>query len=308
MKRNSILVLAALVISTFFLSSYRMGAASQGWDCTGAETGLSNPAGCSNGGCHGNINAGITVVLELDSAGGIPVTKYKGGQTYTFKITGTNTTANSLPKFGFQVAAILDSVAQVTPVNAGAFQQTGLPTGVHFSAPIATYYVTNIVEQGTPLSPKSGTGGTGTVYQESFTWTAPATGTGTVSFWGVLNAVNFDGSASSADHWNTARLVVTEDTTTVHVSAINELNGNLEANVYPNPVTDEVQLELTNATLGLYNLNIFDTQGRVVLGQTVEVNGGFSKTTLNTSNWASGIYLVKLSNDAGQKVMKIVKR
>ncbi len=309
MKKTNILIFGVLIVTSFFMSSYRSGAANNGWDCTGAESGLSNPTGCSNGGCHGNSAiTGITVTLELDSAGIVPIIKYKPDSTYTVKITGTNTTTFNLPKFGFQVACILGSTGQVTPTNAGTFQQTGLPSGVHFSAPQANNYVTNIIEHTLALAPLSGTGGNGTIYQKSFKWTAPAAGTGTVSFWGVLNAVNGDGSASSADKWNTQNLIVEEDTAKPIVNGITEVNSKLELNLYPNPATDLVHLEVQNGTAGVYNLNVFTTEGRTVLSQTAEVTAGTSNIALDISRLEAGIYFINLAKGSESNVIKVVKK
>jgi hypothetical protein len=309
MRKTSFIVYAVLIAVITFMCSYRQGAATHGWDCTGGETGLSNQAGCSSGGgCHSNsATPGIVVMLQLDSAG-IPVTTYKAGLTYTVTIKGVNTTSSILPKYGFQVAAFKGASAQVTPVNEGTFQQTGLPANVHYQAPVnLTYTVANIVEQGLPLSPDSGTGGTGTIYKQSFTWTAPATGTGTVSFWAALNAVNNNGTNDNGDLWNIQTLVVAEDTAAT-VNAIEQISANPEVTVYPNPVADVVHLEVNNANPGPYNLEVFDSEGRKLTGQMIDVTGIFSATTLSTINWSSGIYFVKLSRDGTKKVVKIIKR
>src|ERR1700722_18150760 len=112
MKIHKIKFLLSLFVATSFyiaISGYKEGPANyQGWECTGAETGLGNPTGCYGGsGCHSSsATAGIAVVLELDSTGGVPTTHYTGGLTYTVKITGTNNTGNNLPKYGFQKACI----------------------------------------------------------------------------------------------------------------------------------------------------------------------------------------------------------
>jgi type IX secretion system substrate protein len=310
MKRTNIILIGALLIGTFILSSYREGPATHGWDCTGGETGLGNAAGCAiSGGCHGSAaNTGIVVTLELDSAG-VPVTSYKGGMAYTITIKGTNTTASSLPKYGFQLIAIQGATAEVTPVNEGTFQQTGLPAGVHYQTPVnATYLVANVIEHTTPLSPDSGTGGNGTIYKESIGWTAPVAGTGTVSFWGALNAVNDNGSADGGDLWNTQHLVITEDTVVHTVNSVADLNANLTVDIFPNPSTDFVQLEISNASWGSYGLYVYDSEGRLVLNRSLDVAGDLSKTSINTTGWSSGIYIVKVSNGGMEKVVKIVKR
>src|ERR1035437_4216498 len=141
-KRNIVLGLAALC-SYFIITSYKEGPGSYaGYDCTGVESGLSNPTGCS---CHSSsATTGIGVVIELDSVG-VPTTHYKGGLTYTVKIKGTNNTTSSFPKFGFQMGSIKGSVAAVTPTNAGTWS-TSCPTGTHYAAPQANNYVVGVVE------------------------------------------------------------------------------------------------------------------------------------------------------------------
>ncbi len=228
-------------------SSYSAGPGTNSYDCSGADvnSGSGNPNGCTN--CHGTTaTPGITFTIEIDSAGTAVSTSpatghYTPGYTYTVKITGTNTTTSSLPKWGFQVAATVGAVAATSPVNAGVFQSTGLPAGVHYVvAPGSTSsFFANVVEHDTKLSPASGTGGTGTVYTESFTWTAPAAGTGVVSIFGALNAVNNDGGASALDKWNTAQLILNE----IVAAAVPPITGTF--NVCVGSTTN-----LTDATTG----------------------------------------------------------
>lgn len=307
MKRRNLLVLAVVAVSAIIFSSYKSGPANNGYDCTGAETGNGNFAGCGSSGCHGSLGAattGIAVTLELDSAG-TAVTSYKPGVVYSVKISGTNNTSNSLPKFGFQVTCIQGSTAQATPTNAGTFASTGLPTNVRYEAAQSGLYVTNIVEHKAAITATSGTGGSGTTYVESFNWTAPVAGTGTVSFWGVLNAVNGDGNEGSADKWNTNHLTITEQSiaTGITEAATNSLN----VSVFPNPATNYVQLQMNNAENGVYELNVFDVNGKKVASHNVEVSGGELLTTLNSAAWVPGMYLVQVSKNGVQKVVSVVK-
>src|ERR1700753_1455192 len=119
MKKRILLFTAVAGIAIISLTSSDSGAGhGSGFDCTGAETANSNGAGCSKTGssCHSTAaTAGIQVVLALDSAG-TAITHYTPGVTYTLKITGTNTTSATLPKFGFQAACIKGSTAAGTPV------------------------------------------------------------------------------------------------------------------------------------------------------------------------------------------------
>jgi hypothetical protein len=310
MKKSNALVLAVVAVSAFFFSSYISGPARHaGYDCTGAETGNGNPTGCSTGNCHGNTaTTGVVVTIELDSAGGTPVNKYKGGLTYTVKLTGTNTTGNTDADFGFQITSIKGATPQASPTNAGTWQQTNLPTGVQYSPAEVGNYTANIVEHSTALAATSGSGGTGTVYSESLTWTAPPAGTGTISFYAALNTViGIDVASGIVDHWNTQSLVLEEDTSTGS-TGISAVADNMYVNVYPNPTTDFLQVELDSYPPGSYNVNAYDAEGRKMSTTVLESTGSFVKATINTSNWTTGIYLVQLTNGSLQKVVRVVKR
>jgi len=224
MKKRILLFTLIAGLGYLAFSSYSTGPGTNAYDCTGADaaTGSGNPTGCSTGGggCHSTTaTAGIALTLEIDSAGvmvsSTPGTgHYTPGYTYTIKITGVNNTTSTLPKWGFQVAATKGTVAMsaASISNAGTLQSTGLPTNVHYVAATGTpsSFYANVVEHDARLSPLTGTGGTGTVYTESFTWTAPVAGTGAVSLWGALNAVNNNGSADAGDLWNVGQLILNE--------------------------------------------------------------------------------------------------
>ncbi len=209
MRNKFLLVLFTGLTAGITFSSYNSGAgAGGGYDCTGAESGLQNPTGCRS--CHGNTAAStIGVTIELDSAG-TPVTSYYSGVNYTVKLSGINNGSTSLPRFGFQMTCVKGATSAVTPTNAGTWATNGLPANTRYSAASAGNYVVNMVEQSTRILATTGTGGSGTTYVESFSWTAPAAGTGVISFFAVLNAVNNNGQDDSNDKWNTAHLVINE--------------------------------------------------------------------------------------------------
>lgn len=280
------------------ISGYKTGAGTNGYDCTGAETGLGNPTGCKT--CHGSTaTSAISVVLELDSTGGVPTTHYTGGKTYTVKITGTNNSTTSLPKWGLQVGCIKGSAAATTPVNAGTWSST-CPMNCKYSPAQANNFVVNVVEHSTPLNPTTGTGGNGTTYVESFTWTAPASGTGTISFWGVVNAVNNNGTDDSGDKWNTAKTVITEWPSG---TGVEPLYANAELNVFPNPASDFMYLEMKNIPSGNYSLSVYDINGRKIF--TGPANAGVKN--LNTSGWQPGIYTLIVEGENFKKHISAIK-
>src|ERR1035437_1696089 len=290
MKKKTIVYLLAASSCYIMISSYSAGPGAQGWDCTGAETGLGNPAGCTGGGCHAaSATTGISVAVELDSVG-VPTTHYKGGMNYTVKITGTNTTTNLLSKFGFQVGSIRGSVAATTPTNAGTWVAP-YPANTHYSAPQAGNFVVGVVEHIMRLSPISGTGGQGTVYSETINWTAPVAGTGVISIWGVLNAVNANSGADAGDLWNTNHVVINEWPTGTAVASLEQNLFNL--NIFPNPVSDYATIDYTLEENANVKVELYDISGKKVtdlLCENQNIGQLHQAISLAAMNLKSGVY------------------
>ncbi|PQJ09002.1 hypothetical protein CJD36_021595 [Flavipsychrobacter stenotrophus] len=205
MKKKFILLPLCLAVIYVIGSSYSGGAAAIG----GVDgSGATSAGGCS---CHTSA-ASTTVTIELDTAGGTAVTHYVAGGNYTIKITGTNTSSTSLPKFGFQVAAVkLAGAGTGTATNAGTLASTGLPAFCQNSAVGSI----NVVEHTTAITSTTGTGGSGTTYViSSIPWTAPTAGTGSVKLYGVINAVDGTGG-TGGDKWRNTNVTITELTAPV---------------------------------------------------------------------------------------------
>jgi hypothetical protein len=81
-----------------------------------------------------------------------------------------------------------------------------------------------------------------------------------------------------------------------------ELNG---LDVYPNPVTDVVNVDLSQFTGVLNELKVFDITGKLVLTQGVK--GSATEAGLDMSSMASGVYILKLETDQGQYQVKLIK-
>ena len=150
---------------------------------------LTTSGGCS---CHGSSSASTTLGFELLN-GGTPVTTWVAGQSYTIRLTGTQTDGlSSLPKFGFQLKA---SAASSGTTTAGTMTAPG--STVVFNPGGA-----DVCQHTERLDPFSGTGGAGTLYRVNINWVAPATGFGDVRLNAALNAVNNMFGADGGDKWN----------------------------------------------------------------------------------------------------------
>jgi hypothetical protein len=307
MKKRILLFTAIAGMCYLIFCSYQTGPGANGYECTGAETDGGNPTGCSAGAstCHGapnNPTASIGVSIALDSAG-IPMHYYTGGVTYKVKITGTNGSTDSLPRFGIQMGAIKGTTTSATPVNAGTWSST-TPANTHYT-PAGSFFLVNVVEHSSPLLPTTGTGRTGSTIVDSFTWTAPPAGTGLISIWGAVNAVNFNTVADAGDLWNTAHIVIPEGRASLSVASVAE-DMNIKA--FPNPTTGNLNLHLDNAQPGAYALQVIGLNGSTFVNQNIEVNSVSQATVINTGNWAPGLYSVVVEKDGIRKTTLVVKQ
>ena len=132
---------------------------------------------------------------------------------------------------------------------------------------------------------------------------SPAAGTGTVSFWGVVNAVNGDGSASSADKWNLNHIIITE----LIPTGISEATQNVGLSAFPNPVNDNLHINMDLIQTGNYILSIFNLTGDKILDRKIEV-GLSSAENINTADWNPGVYEIVLENETVRKVIKVIKQ
>ena len=308
MKKITFLASALLLGGYIVFSSYSRGAGGNGYSCTGGDLSNGNTAGCYQGGCHGSANpaTGITVTIELDSTGGKATTHYVGGKAYTIKMSGKNTTATKLPKFGFQIVAIQGAAANASPVDAGTFGS--LPTGTKKTAP-GSYTMATIIEQSSSTAATSsvGSGANGTTYVVSIPWTAPAKGTGAVSLWAILNAVNGNGNQDSGDAWNTTSTVINEWPAVTTGIAPEPVAMNIRA--YPNPFTSAINLDFgTDLQPGKYMVSAYDMSGRKVSTEMVEVNGSGMIQTINTANWAAGLHTVVIENGNQRQHISVIKQ
>jgi hypothetical protein len=267
MKRVILSVLA-LSVAYFTLTSYSNGPGMSGLNLTGSQ---GSTPGCGQG-CH-NISGNTSVMIEVDSAG-TPVTSYVPGMTYTIVLNGLNSA--NLPKYGFQFS----TVKGVGNAQTQAGTCSALPTGVH-SVAVGTL---TIIEHG----PGALTGSGGGVYTTTFQWTAPPSGSGTVTMYAALNAVNNNGS-DNGDQYGYSNMQLTENTSCVFPTI----------NTQPLPqtvcATNAINLSVTSPTTGV-NYQWMKA-GVNIPGAT---NANYVIPTAGTAN--TGYYKVRLTNNCGSLV------
>ncbi|MDR3678587.1 MAG: T9SS type A sorting domain-containing protein [Flavipsychrobacter sp.] len=283
MKKRILLFTLTASIGYLSLSSYKAGLAyHSGLNRTGAQA---SSATCGGSGCHGGNSTNTTVSITLDSAGGVPVTGYTPGASYTVVIKGTNT--SSLPQFGFQYSTVSGTGA--AQVQAGT---STAPSGGH----IYTVAGIRFVEHSSPMAGTSGT------YTVSFPWTAPASGAGVVTMYCTLNAVNGDGSANNTDLSANTSITLTE-----YPLGLKQLSQSIGIKAFPNPATNQFSIKIDNAIPGIYNINVYNMSGQIMSAQNLHTTGNVTETTVDCSNWPKGYYGVQIIQNGAQRLLPIVK-
>lgn len=125
-----------------------------------------------------------------------------------------------------------------------------------------------------------------------FNWIAPAAGTGDVVFYGGFNS-NQDGhKGGDITHLSTLRVKETG------TASVYNLNNNFnQVIVYPNPVTDilNINFDLNNSTAS--KIEILDLSGKQVAVIADENLTGMVSKQINTTEFKSGIYFVKIQSE-----------
>jgi hypothetical protein len=132
----------------------------------------------------------------------------------------------------------------------------------------------------------------------TFNWTAPAAGSGSVTFYGAFNISNADTSTSGD--------VIMLSTTTVkenQQTGVDDIaNGKQNISIHPNPAIDIFIIESNNSHIGT-TYRVLDQSGKLVL--TGKIND--EKTSVNISHINAGIYFVQIGEQNTQ-TFKVVKK
>lgn len=276
------LMFLALVFSSN--SGGRAGAANEGNSGAPGD----DPKTCIT--CHGN-SAAIQVTLSIDllddTGASIVADGYTAGQTYEAKVT-INVDDGSPSAFGFQMLGL----------NA-AMGQTG-PVASDWSDPGANVQIETVASTGRTYAEHNGASASN---EFSVRWTAPAKGSGDVSFYACGNGVNSNGE-TGGDNAACNTLLLIEKTNT-NTSAPVEA---LEFAVVPNPVQDILQLETFSPNSGDYDLIITDILGRQVHREVFAMPQGEATSPVEVSQLQTGLYFLHLHGNGEMLTRQVIKK
>lgn len=236
---------------------------------------ISDGQTCANPSCHG----GSTLESNSSLTSDVPSSGYVPGQTYNLTATVFETGTG---KFGFEVS----------PQDSSGSLLGTLIAGTNNRLTTSNKYLTH---DGAALVSDTASW--------SFSWTAPAAGTGDVTFYAAFIAADQMGGNSGDQCYKTS-LVLSEDATAVGVLATQSAEN--EVSLFPNPASDFIVLSVSNVVTDNASITIHDIRGSLV--STLESNwnarGEFSKR-YDVSALPQGLYFIKIGNNQNQSVKRL---
>ena len=249
-----------------YLSSYSTGPAARGVDATPSGLGRT----CA--GCHSGGNFGTNTSITLLDADGGRVGAYVPGETYTLRI--NIATANDPGGYGFQILAV-DS----ENVQAGVYGQPPADTRTP-ELTGRTYF-----EHRRRLTSST----------HEIAWIAPPAGTGTVTFYGVGNAVDGTGG-TGGDETDEAIVRVGEQ----GASATAELAWPAAVRVL-SPGAGRLEVLPKGADRAAYTVQLVGMDGRGVASRRV-----LAQAPLAYGGLVPGIYVLRLTDASGAVATRLV--
>ena len=106
-----------------------------------------------------------------------------------------------------------------------------------------------------------------------------------------LKQVDFDGAFEYSD---------------IRVVRFDALGNHLNLVAYPNPITDELTLMVGLSQGENYNIQAVDMQGTRVFKENYTFTNGIHR--INTAQWTSGMYILKVASEQGSEHIKVMKK
>ena len=235
--------------------------------------------------CHTASNITSSLAISVLNTSGDTVTQYVPGQQYTARVVVTAVTGNP-QGYGFQMIALkdtgntdLDGFSDMNPNN---------------------YKIVTVNSTGRTYAEHDNVSTPNTF---NVKWTAPATGTGSVTFYAAGNAVNKNGQ-NNGDGASFSNLKLTEGSSS---STKNPDAERIALRVWPNPAESEAKMSVTLPEGGAYRLAVFNLSGRLVWETSQQLPAGDNLLDVPVAGWEAGVYFATLSGRGISANVKVVK-
>jgi len=77
--------------------------------------------------------------------------------------------------------------------------------------------------------------------------------------------------------------------------------------IYPNPVKDVLNVQVSNPNIGDLKIRIFDVTGLAILDKTVQKLTFDAEYSFYLANYKSGVYMIEISSDKARSIKRILK-
>lgn len=231
--------------------------------------------------CHtaGAFSPNLSVeILDGENA----VTAYEPGKTYTLKAVISADAAAAV--FGFQTVVLKDS----DNTNAGSFGDA--PEGMSVIELEGRQYAEHNIPN--------------TENTFEIEWTAPESGTGEVNIYAACVAGNNntsnsgDGSVFLVDPVMLTELVTNAEEQKLVFTDLRLLN---------NPVFDVLSFKIWTTENELYQINISNISGQVIISKQLQLSDGENNGTVDLSNLPTGTYIFQITNGKAVIARKLLK-
>jgi hypothetical protein len=293
MKRNYLLLALFLVVAFISLNIKQVNskipfpaAGSSGDPFTGAT--------CVQGGCHaGPSQPSTSNLLTLNIGTGNPTTtlnnsfQYTPGQIYNLGFALNSSSG----RYGFQIVPLKADSTMAGSFTVSSASTTEIHTlGVQGTATYKQY-----------MGHKSAN----TTKNWVFKWTAPAAGSGNVTFYYAYNLANADGQATSADVIHNGSVTITEGAGT----GIADISTKVaDLNIFPNPITNNFGLSFNLIEANQVAAQLYTLDGKLAKELINEkMSGGAFNQQFDIAEFPAGIYLVKINVGDASVSKKIIK-
>jgi hypothetical protein len=237
------------------------------------RTGGHGESGCT---CHSATTSAISMTSTPDLSNG-----YVAGTTYTIhlKVAETGKTL-----FGIDCQALSTATVNIGTLTPGSDNHKTTATN-------GLDNITHITDGGK----------TNDSHTFDFTWAAPASPSGTVTFWYSGVGANDDGGTSGDSNCKGSTAVI-------DVTAVAEnMNSNIDVTIYPNPAVKNVNVRFLQKETSSVKIELLDINGNRVsnLFSSDNFKGEINKT-FDISNFSKGIYFIKCSDENSSSLKKLI--
>lgn len=90
------------------------------------------------------------------------------------------------------------------------------------------------------------------------------------------------------------------------ISGIDDFEGLNDLSVYPNPATDNLNVDYSLTDASQVTFRLMDAMGKVVYMESVQAFAGENQYKMNVSNLSKGFYMMEISSEKGKSIRKIM--